>query len=354
MKSFLSRSVTRFAALLTLLFVLVPSILIAVQVNPLAGFFAANAIASAVGATQRLGALNASSSLKLDVIMRKAMRALKKRLSPVLALSTVMRDIELTETNTVQVPFYPLETLVSKDFDGSYSFAGGDANLNSKAVTVNKRKYQPLQFTSKELARNSVVDLNQVMMLKVEKLAEDVLNDIFSVVTVANYGAAILTSLASAFDRFDVADLRTALTELNWPAAGRALLLESAYEGALVKDQMNVLTTGTDAALREGAVGRLANFDIFDHPNMPTNGENLVGACVLPYGICAAFSPIQPAEEVMHQLSEYRRYVDADTKLTLEYRSWGDPNSDTVNRVMEVSYGYALGDPAQLKRIVSA
>lgn len=299
-------------------------------------------------------ALNAASALKLDIVLRNGMRALKRRLSPVLALSTVMRDQQLTETNTIQVPFYPLETLTSKDFDGSYSFAGGDANVNAKPVTVDKRKYQPLEFTSKELARNSVVDLNKVMMLKIEKLAEDILNDIFSLVTAANYGAPILTSAASAFDRSDVADLRTLLSQAEWPTFGRALLLESAYEGALVKDQLQVQTVGTDTALREGSVGRMVGFDIFDHPGMPTNGENLVGAAILPYAICVAMAPITPAAEVQDRLSVYRKYVDEDSKLTLEYRSWGDPNTDSVKRIVEVNYGYAKGDPAQLKRITSA
>src|ERR1044071_7581011 len=124
-------------------------------------------------------ALTVASALKLDKIMRIGLRALKKRLSPVLQFSTVMRDQVLTETDTIQVPFYPLETLTSKDFDGSYDFTGGDANVNNRPVVVDGRKYQPLEFTSKELARNSIVDLGMVLTLKIEKLAEDVLNDIF-------------------------------------------------------------------------------------------------------------------------------------------------------------------------------
>lgn len=298
--------------------------------------------------------LNAANSLKLDVVLRKGMRALKKRLSPVLALSTVMRDQTLTETNTVRVPFYPLETLASKDFDGAYEFDGGDANVNAKTVVVDKRKYQALSFTSKELARNSVVDLSLVMMLKVEKLAKDVLDDVFSVVTAANYGAAVFTGAASTFDRTDLTDIRVALSQADWPDFARALVLESAYDGALTKDLIQVSQQGTDNTLRTGSNGRVLNFDTFEHPNMPTNGENLVGFACLPYAICAAFAPIEPAPEVRDHLFDYRRIVDPETNLTLEYRAWGDPDSDTAKRTIEVNYGYALGDPAQGKRLLSA
>jgi hypothetical protein len=300
-------------------------------------------------------ALSAAAGLKLDTILRQGVRALAKRLSPVLALSHVMRNQVLTETNIVKVPFYALETLASKDFDGSYNFAGADGGPgSSKDVEVNKRKYQALEFTSKELRCNSVVDLNMVMQLKIEKLAEDVLNDIFSEFTIANYGAAIFTGAASTFDRDDVVDLGVTVGQAHWPSTGRALILESAYIGALVKDMNAVDTQMGDELRREGRIGRCGGWDLFEHPNMPVNGENRVGAALLPYALLTAFSPIEPADEVRDNLSDYRAYTDEKTGLTLEYRSWGDPDSDKAKRVVEVNYGKAKGDTAQGKLLVSA
>jgi hypothetical protein len=300
-------------------------------------------------------ALSAAAGLKLDTIMMTAVRALAVRLSPILALSTVRRNVMLTETNIVKVPYYSLEQLTSKDFDGSYSFAGADGGPgSSKDVEVNKRKYQPLEFTSKDLRRNTVVDLNLVMAMKVEKLAEDVLNDICSIITLANYGAAVFTGAASAFDRDDVVDLKTACAQASWPGAGRALTLEAAYTGALAKDLNAVDTVDGDTVRREGSIGRSGGFDIFEHPNMPVNGENLIGYATLPYCVLSAFSPIEPAEEVRDQLTDYRIYTDKPSGLSIEYRSWGDPDSDKAKRVVEVNYGYAKGDTAQLKRLVSA
>jgi hypothetical protein len=299
----------------------------------------------------QFAALSVASQLKLDKIMRTGLRALKRRLSPVLALSTVFRDQPLTETDTVQVPYYPLETTTSRQFDGSYNFAAGDAVVNALPVTVDQRPYQWLEFTSKELARNSVVDLGKILALKIEKLAEDVLNDIFSLVTVANYGAAILDTTAANFDISDLVDLRTALTGVQWPKSNRSL--DSTYEGALLKPQLQVYAAGTDAALREGAVGRLAGFDIFDHPGMPTNAEKLAGCAILPYAILVAFAPVPPADEVRMRMSDYRAYTDPDTNLTLEYRAFGDPESDSVKQTIEVNYGKAKGDTAQLKRITN-
>lgn len=298
-------------------------------------------------------ALSAVAGLKLDTIMRKGVRALAKRLSPILSLSHVFRDQVLTETDIVKVPFYALETLASKDFDGSYSFAGADGGPgSSKDVTINKRKYQALEFTSKELRRNSVVDLNMVLQLKIEKLAEDVLNDIFSIATIANFGAAIHTGAASGFDRDDVVDIGVACSQANWPGSLRSMILESAYIGGLVKDMNAVDTAQGDELRREGSLGRSGGFDLYEHPNMPTNGENRTGFVTLPYALLTAFSPIEPADEVRDNLSDYRAYTH-ESGLTLEYRSWGDPDSDKAKRVIEVNYGKALGDVAQGELIVS-
>lgn len=300
-------------------------------------------------------ALSPAAGLKLDTIMRNAVRALAKRLSPILSLSHVFRDQVLTETDIVKVPFYSLETLASKDFAGSYDFAGADGGPgSSKDITINKRKYQALEFTSKELRRNSVTDIGMVMQLKIEKLAEDVLNDIFSEVTIANYGAAIFTGAASTFDRDDVVDLGVTVSQANWPSAMRSLLLESAYIGALAKDLNAVDTMQGDDVRLNASVGRSGGFDIFEHPNMPTNGENRVGMAILPYALLTAFSPIEPSDEVKDNLSDYRAYTDAATGLTIEYRSWGDPDSDKAKRIVEVNYGKAKGDTAQGKLLVSA
>jgi hypothetical protein len=74
----------------------------------------------------------------------------------------------------------------------------------------------------------------------------------------------------------------------------------------------------------------------------------------LPEAILVAFSPIKPSPGVLNHLTAYEVAVDPETGLTIEYRSWADPDTDTEKQVLEVNYGFALGHAAALKRIVSA
>lgn len=297
-----------------------------------------------------------SSDLQLDLVLASAMEAFKEYLTPLALFSTVFNDVPLQGTDKVQVPYYPLETAASKTFNGSYVFDAG-TNTQSKELTINTRKYQPLSFTSAELARNPRFDPERLGRLKGQKLAEDVLIDIWSLITASNYGSYAFAGAASDFDVDDTIDLEVAVTTAKWPVAGRGLILKPAYIGGLKKD-MNA--NGGLATFGIGTNGSLETFPVVNtfnlaHSNViPANSENLIGFASFPSALLVGFSPIQPAPEVMDQLSRYEVVSDPATGISLEYRQWGDADSDTAKRVIEVNYGKAVGEAAALKRLLSA
>jgi hypothetical protein len=298
---------------------------------------------------------NIPADLQLDLIMGSAMRAFKETLTPLAMFSTVWRDIALQGKDTVQVPYYPLETAASRDFNGTYQFDG--STLQSKPLVIDRRKYQSLSFTSAELARQPQFDPEVYGRLKGQQLAEDVLADIWGLITNANYGAAIFTGAAGSFDVDSVIDIETAVIAAKWPAAMRSLILKPAYIANLKKD---INASGGMATYNRDVNGALETFPMIEsfslaHSNViPANGEALVGFAVHPSAILIGFSPITPAPAVMKRLADYRIESDDDLGIALEYREWGDADDDTEKRTIEVNYGRALGELAALKRIVSA
>lgn len=296
-----------------------------------------------------------SSELKLNVVLDSALVALRESLLPLNSFSRVFNDVPLQGTDKIAVPFYPLATDATSDFAGEYTFNDTNA-INSREVTINKRKFQSLSFTSAEVARQPYFDPEQLGFLKGRKLAEDILRDILSVVTAANYGAAIHTGAASAFDSDDLITIKTALDVAKWPRTSRSMILDNTYEGALLKDAgiKNAAAVGTPSAIQNGRLPQIAGFDVVGTNLIPGNSQNLVGMVALPEAILVAFSPIQPTNDVRQNLSAYEVATDPETNLTISYRSWGDPYTDTTRSVIEVNYGYAVGHAAALKRIVSA
>jgi len=84
--------------------------------------------------------------------------------------------------------------------------------------------------------------------------------------------------------------------------------------------------------------------------------ENLAGFVTLPSALLVGFAPIEPAPAVRNVLFDYQivRSSDPNSNLVLEYRHFGDADSDTSYQVIECNYGHALGETAALKRIITA
>lgn len=294
------------------------------------------------------------SELQLNTVLESALTGFKKKIIALKGFSTVFKSVVLEGTNKVLVPYYPLETAASTDFNGTYTF--GNTDTQGKEVTINKRKYQSLKRTSDEYNRQPAFDPEKFGQMKGEKLAEDVFADILSVVTNAKYGAAAVIQPALGFDIADIIKLREACNAAEWPKVGRSLILDSAYDAALLGDNNVRFATnlGDNSAIREGEVGRILGFDYFNTELIPDNGENLVGMAIYSSAILVAFSPIEPEPSVMDRLTAYEMVTDPETGLTLEYRQWGDPETDSGKYVIECNYGYGVGETAAIKRITSA
>ena len=272
------------------------------------------------------------SGLKLDKILQMGLTALKQRLLPVLAFSTVFRDQVLQGTDIVRVPFIPLDLTASQDFDPDVGYGDlADGTMDTRPVTINKRKFQSLTWSSSELRRQPAIDFQGLIQQKANQLADDVLKDIWSVVLAATYTTTSISATpAASFDSDSLADLAGAATAARWPAAGRSVILDSTYHTNLLKDTAfkNAMAYSDNAAIRDAKIPRAMGFDIFEQPSLPANGENLTGAAMLRYAILVAFSPIEPAPEVRERMTDYRIVSDPDSGLSLEYRAWGDPDSD--------------------------
>ena len=291
------------------------------------------------------------AALRRSLILKSAMEEFKHKLIPLGLFSTVLRNVPLEGNNEIDIPYIPLATSASKDFDGTYKFDKGD--MQSRKITVDRRKYQSLTYTSEETARQPYFDPITLGRLKGAKLAEDVLLDILSVITKANFGEAILTRNATDFDTDDIIDLETKIDEFEWPDSPRGMLLKSSYMANVKKD---IKTSGGLANFGFSALGELPNllgFSFSKFNRLPHNNEKLQGFVVYPSAIMVALAPIAPTANVMKQLSTYTTYTDPQTGLTLEYRAWGDADTDASKEIIECNYGFGVGESKALKRIVS-
>ena len=295
------------------------------------------------------------AGLKRDAVAQSALRAFSRRLAPITAFSTLFSDVRLEGSDKLSVPYVPLVSASSTSWDGSSGYVMADQTLSAKDVTLNKRFYQPVRWTSTEFHRQPFLAIEELSNAAAEKLAYDVFVDALSIVTAANFSTAVLVSTAANFDSADVAKIRTACNQENWPELGRSLILDPTFEEYLLRDPavITAANIGSDRPIREGSIGRLLGFDLFTPNGIPGNSEYLVGLVCHKSSIVFGSAPIRPTAEVRDRMTNYDIMKDAQTGIILEYRSWGDADLDQSRSVIECNYGYNVGNSAALKRITT-
>lgn len=304
------------------------------------------------------GLLNANTvnpELQRTVAMQDGIGAFATTVLSLRVFATTFGAVRLEGTDKVSIPYYPLHTAASVDWVAGNGYVmAEDVNSDAKTLTVDRRKYQPMQASSSDIRRQPFMNLAMGLKRKGEKLGVDVVTDILSVITAANFGDAFIEPAAS-FDSDDVIDLKGVADEAGWPqTTGRALVLGNPHAVSLLKDPaIGSLAQFGRAVTQNGDIKRILGFDLTVEPNLPTNDQFLSGFICWPSSVVVAFSPITPSDSVRDRLARYEQVVDPITGATFEYRAWGDPDMDQSRQIVEANYGFAVGEAAALKRICS-
>lgn len=293
---------------------------------------------------------NAFSNLQAEDFARQVVDAFVAKIAPLQAFAADFSDVAVQRNATVTVP-YVSSADAAIDFAGTYTIQ--DADAQGVQISINKHKFVSWGLSDIELSTRPSLSMEMFAKQKGFQLAKAVFQDIMSLVTNANYGAAAFTGAASTFDSDDVIDIRGVCSGADWPTDMRSLVIDDTYYTALLKDNslQDAGASGSTDPLREGATGRIAGFNIYESTLIPANGENLVGFAVYPTAIFAAMRYLQPQDG-----NNYRSAAPMthESGITLGYREWYDNDSGSMRMVMEANYGYKKGDGAAIKRMVSS
>lgn len=299
---------------------------------------------------------NSIAGVNQDIVARSGLNAFVKAMTPISAFATNFSSEAAQSGDKISVwrETYPDEAALTKTTHSDYTIQ--DADSDAIELTLGQPVYVSFGLDDTELAQNPPVSMEAYGRAKGNKLATKVLQDIWGLLLTATYTDEIV-STAGNFDADDVADLRAELSKNDAiPMDSRmSLVLSPDYVAALLKDAgiQGADSFGSDQPIREGVVGRLMGFDVYESNVIPANGENLVGFACVPDAIAVAMRYLQPQEGNTYFRAE--PLVDpGGSGITCGLRDWYDNDSGTRKRVMECVYGYAAGLTAGLIRIVSS
>jgi len=213
----------------------------------------------------------ANTFLKPETISRTALGLLRRELVlPRLVTRLGIDDFRGAKDDTVNVRV-PAR-LTARDYEWrtrTNPIVLDDIAETSVPVVLTEHPYSAVAVTDEELTLDITDFATQVLNPQIIAVAEAMESALATVIEGATYAAEVdyaesdptAGSLDSPFYRALV-DARKALNDAKVPAAGRFVLLGSTVEAAALKENAIRVETGTDSALRESIIGRIAGFTV--------------------------------------------------------------------------------------------
>ena len=295
---------------------------------------------------------NTITDLKDVRISQNALLPWMETLLPLSAFSTNFSPDAADKLDTVKVPVIGAPS-ASSDYAGDYT-ANADSEASSVAVTLDRHKYKTVHLTAKEAATTSIPLLEKLVTTAAQQLAIDVMSDIFTSITAANFGTPAIPAIsAEDFGYKTIIKIREACAAAKMSQDSRALVLDNSYFSALLADDIvakSFITPLAQQGVVEAKVNRIAGFNVFETGCVPDNGENLVGFAAHPSSLAIAMRYLTP----IANYDEAGAVTDPVTGLTFGYLRYTDTKSNKVYITLEALYGFKVVRPAGLQRIVSA
>jgi hypothetical protein len=294
---------------------------------------------------------NTLTNVKDIKVAQRALMPFMSNLLPVTAFSTDFSPMPAEKLDTVRVPLVGAPS-TSSDFAGDYS-ANADSTVTVVPVTLNRHKYKTVHVTARESAETSLNALEALVEAAAQQLAQDVLVDIFSCITLANFGAPGIAALAAtAFDYKKVLSLRDACGIAKMPPNPRSLILDSGYYTNMLADDVVAKSFNLNLnapAVTEGMVKRIAGFNLHETTLIPSDhAEKLVGFAAHSSAVAVAMRYLQPVADYQ----QAGAVTDPTTGMTFGYLRFTDTRANKIFVTLECLYGFAPAKTDALKRIV--
>jgi hypothetical protein len=265
----------------------------------------------------------ATIALNDKIFTQVAMQAFVAKLAPLNAFTKDFSSETRRKGDAVIVPL--ISGITATTFNQSYEVGGGAVTFAT--VNMTNHRVASIDLTDVQVANSSAAVMDNLAIQAGEALARTVLTDIWSAITTANFGAAILTTAGANYTIAQMGALRRALVQRDVPTDRLSFIADSeVYTGLLTSTGVaQALNYGGAEAVRDGNIPSLLGMSIFESNVIPANGlSKLGGFAVHPDAIAIAMRYLEPqapgeylaAEQVTASngiVMGYRRHFNAAT-----------------------------------------
>lgn len=208
-----------------------------------------------------------NSFIKPTVIVATALGLLEREIMlPGLVWSNAVGDFSGAYGDTVSLRI-PARTTARKNAlraTGSARQITLDTLTETKMdVTLTSHIYSAVAVTDEELTLDIASFAEQILAPQVRAVAESLENDVATTMQAATYNTTLSMNTTNPY--YTIVDARKALNDANVPVAGRVMVVGSAIEALLLKNDqfVRVDAQGSDTAMRDAIIGRVAGMPVY-------------------------------------------------------------------------------------------
>lgn len=251
----------------------------------------------------------ANTFIKPTVIVRAALGLLQRQIVlPALVWTDAFHDFSGAYNDTISIRVPGRLTARTRDLRGT----GGartitlDNLTETKVdVTLDTDIYSAVPVTDEELTLDIVNFGAQVLAPQVRAVAEGLENGLVTEMQQATYETTVNFDNADPYG--SIVDARKALNDADVPFAGRALVVGSAIEAAILKDdhfsRYDAAAAAGVTALTEAKLGRIAGFDVYTSNAL---NEDEAFAFHMTAFVLASRAPVVPDGATFGQSESYQ------------------------------------------------
>jgi hypothetical protein len=258
----------------------------------------------------------ATIALNDKIFTQVALQAFVAKLAPLNAFTRDFSGETRRKGDAVLVPL--VSGITATTFNQSYEVGGGA--ITFATVNIERHRIASIDLTDVQVSNSSAAVMDNLAIQAGEALARTVLQDIWSVITVANFGAAILTTAGANYTIAQIGALRRALVARNVPTDRLSFINNpDIFTGLLTSAGVaQALNYGGAEAVRDGQIPRLLGMDIYESNIIPANAmTNLGGFVAHPDAIAIAMRYLEPQAAGEYLAAEQ---VTASNGITMGYR----------------------------------
>lgn len=278
------------------------------------------------------------------IFVQEALNAFTAGLAPLNAFSRSYSTEARRKGDVIAIP--RAEALSTTTFayanNSGYPYETEAGTLNTISLNLDQHQIVGVDITDVQYANKAAAEIGVFARQQGRALARKCLENIFGLISIANFGAAAATPVSIGdTGRTQLAAARKTLIDRKVGTDSLSLIASSELFQSLLNDS-NISQSfqyGGSEAIREARIPRLLGMDVYETNALPLGGTlSLVGFIAHPDAIAVAVRQLAPQDDSAYLAVE--TVVDDETGLGFTYRRHFNPGKGRHFASFECLFGF--------------